>query len=88
MKTFAVNMLRQHAFFCQDLPSFHDHSIVATEVKTTLLVLILDSQHIGNIAVVLSQDELDEIKLLAAQSCPTAAITIDNVETGERVWPM
>lgn len=41
-----------------------------------------------NIAVVLSQDELDEIKLLAAQSCPTAAITIENVETGERVWPM
>lgn len=41
-----------------------------------------------NIAVVLSQDELDEIKLLAAQSCPTAAIKIENVETGELVWPM
>lgn len=40
-----------------------------------------------NIAEVISQDELDEIKLLAAQSCPTMAIVVEDIETGEQVWP-
>lgn len=41
-----------------------------------------------DIARVISQDgEDDETKLLAAQSCPTAAIIVTNTETGEQVWP-
>jgi ferredoxin len=41
------------------------------------------------IATVISQDgHDDETKLLAAQSCPTAAITVTDTETGEQVWPV
>jgi ferredoxin len=47
-------------------------------------VFKLDDQ---NTSTVISQAELDDVKLLAAQSCPVSAIIIENVETGERVWP-
>lgn len=41
------------------------------------------------IAVVISQDgHEDDMKLLAAQSCPTAAIIVTNIETGQQVWPV
>lgn len=40
-----------------------------------------------NLAYVISEDELDDVKLLAAQSCPTAAIIVEDLETGKQVWP-
>lgn len=40
-----------------------------------------------NIAKVISQDELDDIKLLAAQSCPTMAIIVEDIQTGKQIWP-
>lgn len=42
-----------------------------------------------NIARVISQDgNSDDEKLLAAQSCPTAAIIVTDTETGKQVWPI
>lgn len=41
------------------------------------------------IAIILDQNgNDDETKLLAAQSCPTAAIIVTNTETNEQVWPV
>ena len=49
-------------------------------------VFALDEE---NLAKVISQDgEDDDTKLLAAQSCPTGAITVIDTETGQQVWPV
>jgi ferredoxin len=40
-----------------------------------------------NIAEVISQNDTDDNKLLAAQSCPTSAVEIIDTTTGEVVWP-
>jgi len=41
-----------------------------------------------NIAYIISQDgNDDDTKLLAAQSCPTAAIIVTDTTTGQQVWP-
>lgn len=42
-----------------------------------------------NIAEVISQNgDPDDMKLLGAQSCPTAAVIVEDTETGEQVWPI
>lgn len=42
-----------------------------------------------NLAKVISQDGAeDEMKLLAAQSCPTMAIIVTDTQTGKQVWPV
>lgn len=41
-----------------------------------------------NKAEVVDQDgNVDEEKLLSAQSCPTAAIEVIDTQTGEKIWP-
>ncbi len=41
-----------------------------------------------NLADVIDQDgNVDEEKLLAAQSCPTSAIEVWDVETNKKIWP-
>lgn len=42
-----------------------------------------------NIAKVISQEgDPDDMKLLAAQSCPTMAISVTDTQTGQQVWPV
>lgn len=42
-----------------------------------------------DIAIILAQHgDDDETTLLSAQSCPTAAIIVTDITTGEQVWPI
>ncbi|MBI3954615.1 ferredoxin [Candidatus Collierbacteria bacterium] len=42
----------------------------------------------NNLAEIIDQDgNVDEEKMLAAQSCPTTAIEVVDTESGEVVWP-
>jgi ferredoxin len=57
----------------------------ASCVAIAPLVFELDEE---NIARIISQDgNDDDTKLLAAQSCPTAAIIVTDTTTGQQVWP-
>jgi ferredoxin len=48
-------------------------------------VFALDEEQL---AIILDQDgNEDDIKLLAAQSCPTAAIIVTDTTTGQQLWP-
>ncbi len=49
-------------------------------------VFELDEEQIARVISQAGND--DETKLLAAQSCPTAAIVVTNTETGDQVWPI
>jgi ferredoxin len=58
----------------------------ATCVAIAPGVFKLDEEQL---AVVISQDgNDDDTKLLAAQSCPTAAVIVTDTETGKQVWPI
>lgn len=49
-------------------------------------VFELDEEQIARI---ISQDgNDDDTKLLAAQSCPTAAVVVTDTVTGKQVWPV
>lgn len=57
----------------------------ASCVAVAPLTFKLDDE---NKAIVLAQKmDSDENLLLAAQSCPTAAIVVIDDETGEQIWP-
>lgn len=57
----------------------------ASCVAVSPLTFKLDDE---NKAIVLAQKmDSDDNLLLAAQSCPTAAIVVIDDETGEQVWP-
>lgn len=57
----------------------------ASCVAIAPLVFDLDEE---NIARIISQDgNDDDTKLLAAQSCPTAAIIVTDTTSGKQVWP-
>lgn len=45
----------------------------------------LDAENIATVKP--GSVDTDETKLLAAQSCPTKAITVTDLETGQQVYP-
>ena len=41
----------------------------------------------GYVSVIDQDGNVDEEKLLAAQSCPTSAIEVYDTKTGTKIWP-
>ena len=57
-------------------------SCVAVAMKT----FALDKKGIAYVLATADEDN-DDDKLLAAQSCPTGAIEVIDTVTGEKIWP-
>ena len=57
-------------------------SCVAVAMKT----FAMNKKQIAYVLPTADEDE-DDAKLLAAQSCPTAAIEVIDTKTGAKVWP-
>lgn len=59
----------------------------ASCVAVAALTFALNKKGIAVVLPSADQDN-DDDKLLAAQSCPTAAIAVIDTQTGEKVWPV
>ena len=52
-------------------------------------VFDLDAENIAVFVENLTNENVDDdMTMLAAQSCPTAAIIVTDIESGEQVWPV
>lgn len=49
---------------------------------------VFDFDEEGIARVISQTGNDDETKLLAAQSCPTAAVVVIDTTTGKKVWPL
>lgn len=49
---------------------------------------VFDLDEEGIARIINQEGDDDETKLLAAQSCPTAAVVVIDTQTGRQVWPL